>query len=96
MVEAGIAMPIVILAAVLLIRLFTFYLEILTTSVDEHIKALENIDSYKGKSFNKYEANKDIQMIKGGLLSNDLTKHLYIKGYYINEDVLARTGKAID
>ncbi len=67
MIEAGIAMPIVILAAVLLVRVFTFYIEILTTGVDEHLKALERIDNSSGYSFKKYEATKEIHMMKGGL-----------------------------
>lgn len=96
MIEAGIAMPIVILAAVLLIRVFTFYIEILTTSVDVHIEALNKIESYSGKTFKTYETYKDIHMLKGGLLSSNLTKTLYVRGYCINEDVLTRAKKAIN
>ncbi|HHW95588.1 MAG TPA: hypothetical protein GX736_06670 [Mogibacterium sp.] len=96
MIEAGIAMPIVILAAVLLIRIFTFYIEILTTSVEEHIEALDRMDLYDGKAFKTYETYKEIHMIKGGLLSSNLTKTLYIRGYFINEDFLTRGKEAIN
>ena len=40
MIEAAISLPLIILTAMLLIRMFVFYLDILTTGIREHRKAL--------------------------------------------------------
>jgi hypothetical protein len=45
MTEAAISLPLVILTAMLMIRLFVFYLDILVTGIEEHRKALEAQDS---------------------------------------------------
>jgi len=92
MVEAGIALPVVILAVMLLIRLFTFYLEILNTGVSEHMKALEEWDSYSGSTFRTYESMEKVEMLKGGLLGFDVDKEIYTKTYFINEDLMVRAG----
>ena len=42
MVEAAISLPVIIITAMLLIRLFVFYLDILTTGIKEHREALED------------------------------------------------------
>ena len=91
MVEAGIALPVLILTIMLLIRLFTFYLQILNTGISEHLAALEEWDKYSGKTMKVYETHKDVEMIKGGLLGFDLKKEIYTKAYFFNEGILART-----
>ena len=96
MVEASIAMPIIILAVMLLLRLFTFYLQILNTGIKEHEKALEEWDKFAGKSMRTYETTSDVEMVKGGLLGMDLHKMISTKAYFFNEDVLVRAGDVID
>lgn len=96
MVEAAIALPIIILAIMLLIRLFTFYLQILNTGIKEHEKALEAWDKYSGKTMKVYESIEDVEMVKGGLLGFDVHKRINSKAYFFNEDVLVRAGELID
>lgn len=89
-------MPVLILAAMLLLRLFTFYLEILSSGINEHMTALEASDSYAGAGIHKYTSEREIGMMRGGLLHMNLTKELHTCLYMINEDVLVRAGDAID
>lgn len=91
MVEAAIVLPVVIIAIMLLIRLFTFYLQILCTAVNAHEAALREWKSYNGFAGKKYEATEEVEMIKGGLLSSNLKKTIEVKAYFYNEDKLVRT-----
>lgn len=95
MVEASISMPIVILAIILLLRLFTFYIQIITSSINEHEKALEAWDAYNGQTMKTYESTCDVEMLKGGLLGFNLKKRINSKAYFFNEDNLVRVGDAI-
>lgn len=96
MVEAAIALPVIILAAMLMLRLFTFYLEILTTGISEHREAMAAQDSYSGASIKTYRDSEEIKMLHGGLLMIDVSKEVEIKAYMINEDLLVRTGEITD
>ena len=96
MVEAAISLPIIILAAMLMLRMFTFYLEILTTGISEHREAMEASDSYRGVFLKTYRDSKEIKMLRGGLLMIDVGKKMDTKAYMINEDVLVRTGESVD
>ena len=96
MVEASIAMPIIILVIMLLLRLFVFYLQILNTGISEHEKALSEWDKYTGKTIEVYETEKEVQMLKDGLLGMNLSKRIDSKAYFFNEDVLVRSGEIID
>ena len=93
MVEASISMPIIILAIILLLRLFTFYLSILTTGINEHEAALDAWDKYSGQTLEIYENHKKIQMLRGGLLGLDLTKKIDTKAYFFNEDNMVRASE---
>ena len=95
MVEAAISLPVIILAAMLLIRLFVFYIEILTRGIDRHMAVMEEQDSYRGAIIRTYRDEEDISMLRGGLLSMDVSKRLCIKAYMINEDILARSGEIL-
>ena len=90
MVEASISMPIIILAIILLLRLFTFYLSILTTGINEHELAMNAWDDYSGKTIEIYENHKEINMLRGGLLGFDLEKNINTKAYFFNEDNMVR------
>lgn len=90
MVEAGLAMPVIILAVLLLVRLFTFYIQILTAGVQEHEVALDKMETYSGKTIKSYETECDIEMIRGGLLSSSLKKTIKTQAYLINEDEMVR------
>lgn len=93
MVEASISMPLIILAIILLLRLFTFYLSILTTGINEHEAALLAWDKYSGQTLETYENHKEVKMLRGGLLGFDLTKHIDTKAYFFNEDNIVRASE---
>ena len=95
MVEAAVSLPIIILAAMLLIRLFVFYLEILTTGIERHKAVMEEQDAYRGAFIRTYRDEEEISMLRGGLLSMDVHKRLEIKAYMINEDILVRSGEML-
>ena len=96
LVEAAVIMPVIILTSMLLLRTFTFYLEILSTGISEHMTALEAWDSYRGAGIRKYSAEKDVRMLRGGILRIDLTKKIKTGSFLINEDLLVRAGDAVD
>lgn len=96
MTEAAISLPIVILAAMLLLRVFTFYLEILTSGIEEHRAAMQAQDDYRGAFIRTYSKEKNVSMLRGGLLKTDLKKKLSVKAYLINEDLLVRSGEILD
>lgn len=54
------------------------------------------MDSYRGAGITKYTSEKDITMLKGGLLKNNMTKNIHTVTYMVNEDVLVRAGDAFD
>lgn len=89
-------MPVLILTAMLLLRMFTFYLEILNTGIGEHMTALEACDSYNGAGIKKYTAVKEVEMLRGGLLRMNLVKVIDTGTYMLNEDLLVRAGDVID
>lgn len=96
MVEAAISLPLIIITAMLLIRLFVFYLDILTTGIKEHREALEMQDAYSGAAIRTYETEKEVVMLRGGVLKRNVSKRIDIKVYLINEDFLVRSGEALD
>lgn len=96
MVEAAISLPILILSAMLMLRLFTFCLEILSAGIHEHITALEAWDSYRGAGIKRYSTEREVEMMRGGLLRIDVSKSINTHTYLFNEDVLVRAGEIID
>ena len=96
MVEAAISLPVIILAAMLMLRLFTFYLEILTAGISEHKEAMEAQDSYRGVAMKTYHDSKDVVMLRGGLLLANVSKKIETKAYLTNEDLLVRSGEIVD
>ena len=95
MVEAAISLPVIILAAMLLVRLFVFYVEILTTGTERHMAVMEEQDSYRGAFIRTYRDEEEVSLLRGGLLGMDVHKRLEIKAYMINEDILARSGEIL-
>ena len=93
MVEAAISLPLIILTAMLMIRLFTFYIEILTTGIEEHRAALEQQDEYRGVLMKTYSSEREVYLLSGGVLEADAGKRLDIRAYLINEDLLVRSGQ---
>lgn len=96
MTEAAIALPVIILAAMLLVRMFVFYIEILTTGINEHEQALKMQDSYSGMTIRTYETGTEVVLLKCGLLRKSAGKQIDVKTYLINEDFLVRSGEALD
>ena len=93
MAEAAISLPVVILTAMLLIRMFTFYLEILNTSVAEHEIAMDKWDSYGGVGMSVYRNTRDVKLLRGGMLLFDVRKELNTKAYMLNEDLMVRANE---
>ena len=89
-------MPVMILTAMLLLRLFTFYLEILNAGIAEHMTALEAWDSYSGAGFRKYTSVREVRLLRGGLLNMDAVKTIDTVSYMINEDLLVRAGDVFE
>ena len=95
MVEAAVSIPVLILTAMLLLRLFTFYLEILSTGIHDHMNALDAWDSYSGSGFRKYSTETDVDMLRGGVLKRSVSKRINTVTYLLNEDVLVRAGEVL-
>ena len=95
MVEGAISLPLILITSMLLLRTFVFYLEIINTSVAEHIEALERTDSYKGSGFQVYKNSEEVRLLRGGVLKFDVTKEIKTECYMLNEDLLARAGGII-
>ena len=96
MVEAAISLPLILITAMLLIRMFVFYLDILTTGIREHREALNAQDAYSGVTMRTYKDTEEVILLKGGVLRRNVSKRLDIKAYLINEDFLVRSGEALD
>ena len=96
MIEAAISLPLILITAMLLIRLFVFYLDILTTGIKDHREALEAQDAYKGVMLRTYETAEEVVLLRGGVLRQNVSKRIEIKSYMINEDFLVRSGEALD
>lgn len=96
MIEAALSLPLILITVMLLVRLFVFYLDILTTGIKEHREALEAQDSYKGAVIRTYETTEEVIMMKGGILKDYVSKKLDVKAYLINEDFLVRSGEALE
>ena len=96
MVEAAISLPVIILTAMLMIRLFVFYLEILTAGIEEHRKALEAQDAYNGALMRTYEDERRVDMLSGGILQRGVNKRIEVRAYLVNEDFLVRSGEIVE
>ena len=96
MVEAAISLPLVIITAMLLIRMFVFYLDILTTGINAHREAMAAQDAYTGAMIRTRESSEEVLMFRGGVLRRTVGKTIDVKTYLINEDFLVRSGEALD
>ena len=95
MVEGAISLPLIILTALLLVRTFTFYLEILSTSVAAHTEALEKGDDYSGMGMQVYKDTREVKLLRGGVLLFDVEKEIDTKCYMLNEDLMVRSIEAL-
>lgn len=96
MVEASITMPIIILTTILLLRVFTFYLEILDTSIKSHEKAIAaSINDEEGR-MKIYKKNSEVIMMRTGVLKFDLKKNIETKIYIYSEDEIIRAGELLE
>lgn len=96
MVEASITMPIIILTTILLLRVFTFYLEILGASIKSHEKAITASQNSKEDRLKIYRENSEVVMLRTGILKFDLKKKLNTKIYIYNEDEIIRAGELLE
>lgn len=95
MVEASISMPLIILTIFLLLRLFTFYLSILTTGINEHEKAFSAWETYSGVVAGHYENEKSVWLLSGGLLKMDVSKDIKTEAFFYNEDNMVRASELV-
>ncbi len=93
MVEAAITLPIVILTVALMLRLFAFYLAILDTQVEAHIRAANTWASYNKAIVNVYRDHKTVRLVDRGLLRESIVRDVVTEAYLINEDAVIRTGE---
>ena len=96
MVEAAISLPLIIITAMLLVRTFVFYLDILSSGIKAHREALEAQDAYKGVMIRTRETEEKVTLLSGGVLRSNAVKEIKVKTYLINEDFLVRSGEALD
>ena len=96
MAEAAVSLPVIILAGMLMLRMFVFCIEILTVEIKEHREALEAQSAYRGALIRTYEKSRDVSLLRGGLLKMDVRKRLDIRAYMINEDLLVRSDEILD
>lgn len=96
MVEAAIAIPIIIIASMLLIRLFVFYIEILVSGVNAHEEALEKADAFENRLVSRYEDEIKIDFLRGGLLLKDVSKTIRVEKHMINEDAVVRANEILE
>lgn len=96
MVEASITMPIIILTTILLLRVFTFYLEILNSGIKLHERAIAASINSKEDGLRIYRKNSEIIMLRTGILKFDLKKKIAIKTYIYNEDKIIRAGELLE
>ena len=90
MTEAAICMPVAILTAMLLLRMFVFSLQVLTAGIEEHREALKAQKDYRGAVMQTYGKERSVTLLHGGLLSADASKKISVKAYMINEDLWVR------
>jgi hypothetical protein len=96
MVEAAVSIPVLILAAMLMVRMLVFCMEVLTSGIRGHKEALKVQRAYSGALMSTYERDREVSLVRGGLLGMDVGKRIEIKAYLINEDLLARSGEVLD
>ena len=96
MVEAAISLPLIIITAMLLLRMFVFYLDILTTGIEAHREAMAAQDSYTGSVMHTRKTSEEVVLLRGGVLRRNVSKTINVKTYLINEDFLVRSGEALD
>jgi len=96
MVEAAISLPLIIITAVLLVRMFVFYLDILTTGIKAHREAMAAQDAYTGVLMHTRNSSEEVTLLRGGVLRRNASKRIDVKTYLINEDFLVRSGEALD
>ena len=90
MVEAGISLPVIILMVMLMLRLFTFYLEILNTGIKSHEEAIEGWMHFNKPYVVVDEKKKKVFMLRGGLLLRNVSKEIRTRSYLFNEDLMVR------
>lgn len=96
MVEAAIIYPVIIMAVMLMLRLFTFYLEILNTGIKSHEKAMSVLNKTDRKVIEKYEDDKTVKLLPGGILFTAADKKIRTRAYIFNEDVIVRAGEVLE
>lgn len=93
MVEASISLPVIILVVMLMLRLFTFYLEILNTGIKAHEEALERWNEPGKLRIETVTKARRVSLVKGGILLSGVGKDLSCKMYLFNEDEIVRMGE---
>lgn len=87
-VEASLVLPAIILIAVLILRLFTFYLQILTTQVKGHQDLIERAENERGIQILREEET--VTMIQSELFKGKLDETMEWEWYNFSEDATVR------
>lgn len=96
MVEGSFVLPLIVLVIVLFLRIFAFYLNILTAQFDAHCEAVEIWDSYKKPYISVYRNRVDLELPADGILSQRAVKSIEVKAVLVNEDLLVRSGEILN
>ena len=95
-VEASIVMPVVISVIVLLLKVFVFYLEIMSASVQVHEEAISIWEESDSSVIEVYEDSTSVSLLPWGLLQDSLSKTINVKMYLVDEDVFVRAKRLAD
>ena len=87
-VEASLVLPAIILITVLILRLFTFYLQILTTQVKGHQDLMERARNERGVQILRDE--KTVSMVQSEIFKGKLDETMEWKWYNFSEDAMVR------
>lgn len=93
MVEASLVLPAIILITVLILRLFTFYLQILTTQIQGHQKIMERARNERGIQILRDEET--LSMIQSGFFEGKLDETMEWEWYNFSEDAMVRAEAVI-
>lgn len=96
MTEAAVVLPVIILAAALILRMFVFYLEITVTGAKAHLDVMKIWDEADTTVVEVYQRTKTVNMLSDRLLAVHPRKNIEIRAYMFNEDRIVRAGVLAD
>lgn len=97
-VEAGIVLPLIMIVIAILLRMFTFYFDILTTATASHERALMPLscDGEGARVLTVHTTHESVSMAPSLHLHAIPHKDICVTVIDVNEDLIVRTGEMID